>query len=102
MEIWAIEGDGNNNLFSAGWDLKSSGWDSRIMLRPGDSISVTALPAKAGAQLANTLVMNFEMSQSMLQSMLRVKERQQAGRLMHGLDVTLADGRKLLFGESGR
>src|SRR5207245_1428965 len=47
-ETWAVEGDGPNNLIAAGWDLRSSGWDLKGMLRPGDAISVTAFPAKAG------------------------------------------------------
>jgi hypothetical protein len=103
IETWAVEGDGPNNLIAAGWDLTSSGWDLKNMLRPGDTISVTAFPEKAGARLGDTVVIDEKrMQPPLLAAMKRVAERQQAGRMVHGTDVTLSDGRKLLFGEAGR
>jgi hypothetical protein len=103
VEGWAVEGDGPNNLIAAGWDLRSSGWDSKNMLQAGDTISLTAWPAKAGVKLADTLVIDeARMSAALLASMKRVAEIQRSGRLVHGIDVTLPDGRKLLFGEAGR
>ena len=102
VATWAVEGDGPNNLIAAGWDLKASGWNKNMAM-PTETVSVTAYPAKPGVNLASTLVIDeANMGPALLTTMKRVAEIQKAGHLVHGADVTLADGRKLLFGEAGR
>ena len=100
-ETWAAEGDGPNNL-DAGWDLRASGWQ-RTTLQPGYAISMTALPARTAVKLAGTIVIDeARMAPEVVAGMKKVAEAERAGRLVHGTDVTLPDGRKLLFGEAGR
>ena len=101
IETWAAEGDGPNNV-DVGWDLRASGWQRSTVL-PGDAISMTALPARPGVKLAGTIVIDeARMIPEILAGMKKVAEAERAGRLVHGTDVTLPNGRKLLFGEAGR
>ena len=101
-ETWAVEGDGPNNLIAAGWDLRASGWDAKTV-KTGDTISLAAFPGKAGGNLGATIVIDeSRMSPELVAGMRRVADAQREGRLVHGTDVTLPDGRKLLFGEAGR
>jgi hypothetical protein len=101
-ETWAVEGDGPNNLVATGWDLRASGWSTNMAM-PSETIGVTAFPARPGVNLAATLTIDeAKMPPALVTAMKQVATIQKAGRLVHGIDVTLADGRKLLFGEAGR
>jgi hypothetical protein len=79
-ERWALEGRSMSDL----------GWSPRTMpVKPGDSVTVTVYLPKPGSNVAVTVPADHA----------RLAEIAQAGRLVLGTDLVLADGRRVEFGE---
>jgi hypothetical protein len=78
-ERWAVAGDSASKL---GWNPKTA------PVKPSDAITVAAFPARAGTDLVPSLPANHA----------ALAEIATAGRLVRGTEITLADGRKLVFG----
>jgi hypothetical protein len=82
-EIWAIEGDSPSQLARAGWGLMGAG-----PVALGDAITVVVYRPKPDVKVIETVPVNAT----------RTMEAAKAGRLVRGTDVTLADGKKMVFG----
>lgn len=79
-ERWGVEG----------WSASELGWAPKTApVNPGDAVTVIAYRARAGSNVAATLPPDHA----------RLAEAAKAGRLAHGTEMTLPDGRKLAFGE---
>jgi hypothetical protein len=92
-QSWAVEGDAPNTLMA-------NGWTSATLTR-GDEISVAAFPARPGANLLKTLVVPAA-PRELVALLSKVAERMRAQHAVHAAEVTLPNGRKLLFGHTGR
>jgi hypothetical protein len=84
-ELWVVEGNSQEALAKAGWRIGPGG-----SLLPGDQVTVTVFHARANAKVAETVPA----------SMPAAVEAAKAGRLVHGTEVTKADGQKLVFGDT--
>jgi uncharacterized protein DUF6152 len=78
---WVVEGDSAQQVTAAGL--------TRRAVAPGAVLTVTAFAATEGKDLAEAIP---SASQDVL-------DAAKAGRLVHGIEVVLADGRKISFGE---
>jgi hypothetical protein len=83
IERWAVQGSSMSVLLKAGWNLGRGG-----PVKLGDSITVMAFRAKPAANLTET-VPTFPPD---------LLEAAKAGRLVHGTEIILPDGKKLPFG----
>lgn len=82
-ERWAVRGGPIAELKSTPGGLP---------LKPGDPVMVVAYPAKPGADLSATVPADHA----------RLAAITKAGRLVHGIEFTLADGSTLAPGRSAR
>jgi hypothetical protein len=78
---WVVEGDTAQQVTAAGLTKRA--------VAPGAILTVTAFAAKKGKDLAEAIP---SASQDVL-------DAAKAGRLVHGIEVVLPDGRKISFGE---
>jgi hypothetical protein len=92
-QTWAVEGDAPNSLTAGGWNPST--------LKRGDTISITVFPAKPGVRPSSKLVIPTS-PPALVALLKRVAEQQNAHYGVHGAEVTLSGGRKLLFGHRGR
>jgi hypothetical protein len=82
---WVVRGDAPEALERKGWKFGREG-----MIHPGFEVKVRVYPAKANA---NALESVGRIPPNML-------EAAKAGGLVHGLEFTFSDGKKLYFGPS--
>jgi hypothetical protein len=82
-ERWAVEGDGAAALAQRGWSSQT--------LKPSDKISVSALSLKQNGKPPEYLTTAPPSVANVVKSL----------RIAYGVDVTLEDGKKLIFGERG-
>jgi hypothetical protein len=78
-ERWAVAGDSAVKL---GWKPKTA------PVKPNDMVRIAVFLARPGTNLAATVPADHA----------GLAEIASAGRLVHGTDITLADGQKLVFG----
>ena len=78
-----VEGDTREALEQAGWKFGSGG-----TVEPGIKVSARVYPARPNTRVLETLV---GASPEML-------ELAKASQVVHGLEIRLADGKKLYFG----
>ena len=91
VQTWAVEGLPPNALIRGGWNP--------LALKKGEAISVTVFPPKPGVNLAGTLVIP-KAAPEVVAQMEKVAEREKQQFLVHGTEVTFADGSKRLFGHA--
>jgi hypothetical protein len=92
LEKWVIAGNTINVLRPAGWRFGTSG-----IVKIGDPITVSAYLPKSGSKAAETLAAAFQAAE---QPGHHFEDNLKDGRLAHGLEVTLPDGKRLVFGDS--
>jgi hypothetical protein len=80
-ERWVVEGDSAAALTQRGW--------SRASVRPGDQVTVTALPLKQSDKVPEYLA----------SGPTPVPHLTKQGHVVYGMEVVLTDGKKLVFTE---
>ena len=83
-ERWVIQGNPPGALMRDGWNLKES-------LRLGDAVTIVTFRPRTGATVAEAIP---------VAAGAQVLELANRGRLLHGTQVTLSDGKTLTFGPS--
>jgi hypothetical protein len=90
---WAVEGNSFSEMGRTGWTL---GFDAPSpTIKTGDVIEVTAYLPKDGVKLEGTFP-----PYAPLPIMMALEQRLKETRIAHGGEATLADGRKLVFGDT--
>ena len=85
-EEWAVEGDSIDKMRVAGY--------SDDMVQMGAFVRVRGFRPKPGAKVADTI------PGARRGALLRVVDLANAGHIMYGTQITLADGRKVPFGSA--
>ena len=83
-QLWAVQGNALGVLMRDGWTPKGP-------VRPGDAVSVVTFRPRSSAKLAESLPPTIEM---------KILELAKTGHVLRGTEVTLADGKKMVFGPS--
>jgi hypothetical protein len=83
-ERWVIQGNPPGALMRDGWNLRES-------LRLGDAVTIVAFRPQAGSKVTEAIP---------VAAGAQILELANTGRLLHGTQVTLSDGKSLTFGPS--
>ena len=86
LQRWAVEGNSPKALADAGWSIRPGSGP----VKPGDVVAITAFPLRPTADQIAIVSPNVP----------EVLELAKEGRLVHGVDITLSDDRKLAFGSA--